>query len=118
MNEVLQLQRNVVRSYEDDMVKYAQGRDKFKIQECFQSISRQIDMDLLNITEVILSGIMLISSECIRLLWIAGIHRMFRWIWNLWMVMKFAAEYWKRMVHVHGQVQSLLKNKFYNGASI
>ena len=68
MNEVLQLQRDIVSSYEDDMVKYAQGRDRSKIQECFQLIPRQIDMDLLNITEVILSGIMLISSECIRLL--------------------------------------------------
>lgn len=42
MNEVLQLQREIVRSYEDDMVKYAQGRDKSKIQECFQSIPRQL----------------------------------------------------------------------------
>ena len=33
MNEVLQLQRDIVRSYEDDMVKYAQGRDKSKIQK-------------------------------------------------------------------------------------
>lgn len=42
MNEVLQLQRDIVRSYEDDMVKYAHERDKFKIQECFQSIPRQL----------------------------------------------------------------------------
>ena len=118
MNEVLQLQRDIVRSYEDDMVKYAQGRDRFKIQECFQSIPRQIDMDLLNITEVILSGIMFISSEYIKLLWITGIHRIFRWIWILWMVMRFAAESWKRMVHVRGQVQSLLKNNLYKSTSM
>ena len=42
MNEVFQLQRDIVRSYEDDMVKYAQGRDKSKIQKCFQSIPRQL----------------------------------------------------------------------------
>ena len=75
-------------------------------------------MDLLNIIEVILSGITRISLEYIKLLWIAGIHRMCRWIWTLWMVMKFAVESWKRMVHVHGQVQSLLKNNFYKGVSI
>lgn len=40
MDEVLQLQRDIVRSYEDDMVKYADKKDKPVIRECFQSIPR------------------------------------------------------------------------------
>jgi len=42
MNEVLQIQRDIVRSYEDDMVKYAERKDKSRIKECFQSIPRQL----------------------------------------------------------------------------
>lgn len=42
MDEVLRLQRDIVRSYEDDMVKYAERKDKFRIKECFQSIPRQL----------------------------------------------------------------------------
>lgn len=42
MNIVLQMQRDIVRSYEDDMVKYADGKDKSLIKECFQSIPRQL----------------------------------------------------------------------------
>ena len=42
MNRVLGLQRDIVRAYEDDMVKYAESRDKAKIKECFQSIPRQL----------------------------------------------------------------------------
>ncbi len=42
MNRVLGLQRDIVRAYEDDMVKYAEPRDKAKIKECFQSIPRQL----------------------------------------------------------------------------
>ena len=38
MNEVLRIQRDIVRSYEDDMVKYAEKKDKSRIKECFQSI--------------------------------------------------------------------------------
>ena len=42
MDEVLQIQRDIVRSYEDDMVKYAEKQDKSRIKECFQSIPRQL----------------------------------------------------------------------------
>ena len=42
MDEVLQLQRDIVRSYEDDMVKYADKKDKAVIKECFQSIPKQL----------------------------------------------------------------------------
>lgn len=42
MDKVLGLQRDIVRSYEDDMVKYASGRDKSRILECFRSIPRQL----------------------------------------------------------------------------
>ncbi len=42
MDAVLDIQRDIIRSYEDDMVKYAQGKDKSRIKECFQSIPRQL----------------------------------------------------------------------------
>jgi len=42
MNLVLQLQRDIVRSYEDDMIKYAETKNKSLIKECFQSIPRQL----------------------------------------------------------------------------
>ncbi len=42
MDEVLRIQRDIVRSYEDDMVKYAERKDKSRIRECFQSIPRQL----------------------------------------------------------------------------
>jgi len=42
MNIVLQLQRDIVRSYEDDMIKYADDKDKPLIKECFQSVPRQL----------------------------------------------------------------------------
>ena len=42
MNHVLELQRNIVRSYEDDMVKYADSNDKPLIKECFQSVPKQL----------------------------------------------------------------------------
>lgn len=42
MDEVLSIQRDIVRSYEDDMVKYADKRDKSRIKECFQSIPKQL----------------------------------------------------------------------------
>ena len=42
MNLVQQLQRDIVRSYEDDMVKYAGTKDKALIKECFESIPRQL----------------------------------------------------------------------------
>ncbi len=45
MNEVLRIQRDIVRSYEDDMVKYAERKDKSKIRECFQSIPKQLSKE-------------------------------------------------------------------------
>lgn len=42
MNEVLSIQRDIIRSYEDDMVKYADKKDKSRIKECFQSIPKQL----------------------------------------------------------------------------
>ncbi len=42
MSIVLQTQRDIVRSYEDDMVKYADKKDKAVIKECFQSIPKQL----------------------------------------------------------------------------
>ncbi len=42
MDAVLKIQRDIVRSYEDDMVKYADKKDKSKIKECFQSIPMQL----------------------------------------------------------------------------
>ena len=45
MGEVLQLQRDIVRSYEDDMVKYADKSDKSRIKECFQTIPKQLSKE-------------------------------------------------------------------------
>lgn len=45
MNEVLRIQRDIVRSYEDDMVKYAEKKDKSRIKECFQSIPKQLSKE-------------------------------------------------------------------------
>ncbi|MBR0225033.1 MAG: ATP-binding protein [Thermoguttaceae bacterium] len=39
---VLRLQRDIVRSYEDDMLKYAEKKDKGRIAECFRSIPKQL----------------------------------------------------------------------------
>ncbi|MCM1189584.1 MAG: ATP-binding protein [bacterium] len=45
MDEVLRIQRDIVRSYEDDMVKYADRKDKSHIRECFQSIPKQLSKE-------------------------------------------------------------------------
>lgn len=45
MNAVLSLQRNIVRSYEDDMIKYANDSDKPLINECFASIPKQLSKE-------------------------------------------------------------------------
>ena len=45
MNTVLQLQRGILSDYEDDMVKYADDKDKPFIRECFQSIPRQLSKE-------------------------------------------------------------------------
>ena len=45
MDRVLQIQRDIVRSYEDDMIKYADKKDKSNIRECFQSIPKQLSKE-------------------------------------------------------------------------
>ncbi len=45
MNAVLALQRNIIHSYEDDMIKYADNKDKPLIRECFQSIPKQLSKE-------------------------------------------------------------------------
>lgn len=45
MNSVLAMQRDLVRSYEDDMVKYAEKKDKANIKQCFQSIPKQLSKE-------------------------------------------------------------------------
>ena len=45
MSDVLEIQRNLVRSYKDDMVKNAEKRDKAKIKECFESIPNQLSKE-------------------------------------------------------------------------
>ncbi len=45
MNTVLQIQRDIIHSYEDDMVKYADDKDKPLIRECFQSIPKQLSKE-------------------------------------------------------------------------
>lgn len=42
MAKVLQMQRDIVMSYEDDMMKYAPERDKVRIRKCFRSIPKQL----------------------------------------------------------------------------
>ena len=45
MRSVLQLQRDIIRSYEDDMIKYADKKDKAQIAECFRSIPKQLSKE-------------------------------------------------------------------------
>ena len=45
MDEVLQIQRDIIRSYEDDMVKYVEKKDKANIKECFNSIPKQLSKE-------------------------------------------------------------------------
>ena len=45
MNDVLRLQRGILSDYEDDMIKYADNKDKPHIRECFQSIPRQLSKE-------------------------------------------------------------------------
>lgn len=45
MDDVLRIQRDIVRAYEDDMVKYAERKDKSRIKECFQSIPKQLSKE-------------------------------------------------------------------------
>lgn len=45
MNRVLALQRDIIHSYEDDMIKYADDADKPLIRECFLSIPKQLSRE-------------------------------------------------------------------------
>lgn len=45
INKVLQMQRDIVNGYRDDMVKYASKSDKAKIRECFDSIPKQLSKE-------------------------------------------------------------------------
>lgn len=45
MNRVLQMQRDIINGYRDDMVKYASKEDKAKIRECFNSIPKQLSKE-------------------------------------------------------------------------
>ncbi|MGI6223013.1 MAG: ATP-binding protein [Prevotella sp.] len=45
LGQVLTEQRGIVAGYEEDMVKYAEGRDKSRIRECFESIPRQLSKE-------------------------------------------------------------------------
>ena len=45
MNSVLNLQRDIINSYEDDMVKYASNLHKPLIRECFRSIPKQLSKE-------------------------------------------------------------------------
>lgn len=45
LDEVLNMQRDIVRSYEDDMIKCANQKDKSHILECFQSIPKQLSKE-------------------------------------------------------------------------
>ena len=45
MNIVLRMQRELVNSYKDDMLKYADKKDKSHIRECFESIPKQLSKE-------------------------------------------------------------------------
>ena len=45
VGSVLQLQKDIIRSYDDDMIKYADKKDKGRIAECFQSIPKQLSKE-------------------------------------------------------------------------
>ena len=42
MQTVLEIQRNIIDQYEDDILKYADDSDKPRIRECFESIPKQL----------------------------------------------------------------------------
>ena len=45
LEKTLQVQRDLIRSYEDDMVKHANREDKSKIRDCFLSIPKQLSKE-------------------------------------------------------------------------
>ena len=46
LGRVLEEQRNIIAGYEEDMVKYADEADKYRIRECFDSIPLQLSKEL------------------------------------------------------------------------
>ncbi len=45
MAQVLKMQRDIIMSYEDDMMKYAEDRDRVRIRKCFRSIPKQLSRE-------------------------------------------------------------------------
>lgn len=45
LNQILTMQRDIVNSYKDDMVKHAEKRDKPLIKQCFESIPKQLSKE-------------------------------------------------------------------------
>ena len=45
LEKALQVQRDLIRSYEDDMVKHANREDKSKIRDCFLSVPKQLSKE-------------------------------------------------------------------------
>ena len=45
LNQALKMQRDILYSYEDDMIKYADKSDKSHITECFRSIPKQLSKE-------------------------------------------------------------------------
>jgi predicted AAA+ superfamily ATPase len=43
--EVLKIQRDIIRDYSDDIIKYASGQEKTKARACFMSIPKQLSRD-------------------------------------------------------------------------
>ena len=45
LDKVINIQKNIISDYRDDVVKYAKGSDKLKILECFDSIPAQLSKE-------------------------------------------------------------------------
>ena len=45
MGNVLKAQRDILDTYKDDMIKYAENRDKVLLRECFESIPKQLSKE-------------------------------------------------------------------------
>ena len=45
IHRVWMMQRDIIQSYQDDMIKYAESSDKSRIRECFQSIPKQLSKE-------------------------------------------------------------------------
>lgn len=75
---LLEVQRQIVDSYKDDMIKYARSEDKSRIRECFESIPRQLAKEnkKFTYTEVRPSGRGKDYAGCLQWIEDAGIiHR-------------------------------------------